>query len=181
MTDTFFQELELELRKGTSKKGHPFRYFTLATVGLGSVARLRTVVLRRVSEDFKLIFYTDRRSKKINHIKENNAVSLLFYHPKQLLQLKIEGRAKIITDPEELQKYWSGVQPTSRKDYTTNSAPGSPISNPDNVEYLEDKNYFTIIEIELSKIEYLKLKRPNHLRVLFAKEDGAWEGEFLVP
>ncbi|MGB6152656.1 MAG: pyridoxamine 5'-phosphate oxidase family protein, partial [Pricia sp.] len=162
-------------------KGHPFRYFTLATVGLGSTARLRTVVLRRVSEDFKLVFYTDRRSKKIAHIKKNSAVSLLFYHPKQLLQLKIEGKANIVTDPEELQKYWSGVQPASRKDYTTESSPGTPISNPDTVAYFEDKNYFTIIEVELSKIEYLKLKRPNHLRILFSKESGEWNGQFLVP
>ncbi len=181
MTDTFFQELEDELRKGTSKKGHPFRYFSLGTVGLGAIARLRTVVLRRVSEELKLVFYTDRRSKKIGHIAENNTVSLLFYHPKKLLQLKVEGKAKIVSDPEELNKYWSGVQPASRKDYTTTSAPGSPISNPDNVEYLDEKNYFTIIEVEPVKFEYLKLKRPNHLRVLFSKENGEWNGEFLVP
>ena len=181
MTETFFTELELELRKGTSKKGHPFRFFTLATIGQGSIARLRTVVLRRVSEDFKLIFYTDRRSKKIEHIKHNSGVSLLFYHPKQLLQLKIEGKAEIVTDSEALQKYWSGIQPASRKDYTTSAAPGSPISNPDTLDYLEHRNYFTIIEVTLSKIEYLKLKRPNHLRILFSKEDGEWDGAFLVP
>lgn len=181
MTDTFFQELREELQKGTSNKGHPFRYCTLATVGLGTTARLRTIVLRKVSEDLKLVFYTDRRSKKIGHIKENNSVSLLFYYPKKLLQLKIEGMATIVSDNEELKKYWSGVQPASRKDYTTTSAPGSPISNPDNVEHLEEKNYFTIVEIEPSKIEYLKLKRPNHLRILFSKDDGEWNREFLVP
>lgn len=181
MMDTFFKELEDELKKGTSKKGHPFRYFTLGTVGLGATARLRTIVLRRVSEELKLVFYTDKRSKKIEHIKENHSVSLLFYHPKKLLQLKIEGRATLVSDTEELKKYWSGVQPSSRKDYTTTSAPGSPISNPDNVEYLNEKNYFTIVEIDPSKIEYLKLKRPNHLRILFSKVNGEWNGEFLVP
>ncbi len=181
MTDTFFQELEEELKKGTSKKGHPFRCCTLGTVGLGTTARLRTIVLRKVSKDLKLFFYTDRRSKKIGHIKENNSVSLLFYHPKKLVQLKIEGRATLVSDAEELKKYWSGVQPASRKDYTTTSVPGSPISNPENVEYLEDKNHFAIVEIEPSKIEYLKLKRPSHLRILFSKEDRGWNGAFLVP
>lgn len=181
MTDTFFEELKTELQQGTSKKGHPFRYFTLATVGLGAMARLRTVVLRRTTDDLKLVFYTDRRSKKIGHIQENNAVSLLFYHPKKLLQLKIEGKAEIITDPDILQKYWSGVQPKSRKDYTTVSTPGKPISNPDEVEYLEDRNHFTIVEVIPQKIEYLKLKRPNHLRILYSKEDGNWDGQFLTP
>lgn len=181
MTDSFFQELEDELTKGTSKKDHPFRYCTLGTVGLGTTARLRTIVLRQVSEDLKLVFYTDRRSKKIGHIKENNTVSLLCYHPQKLVQLRIEGRATLVSDAEELKKYWSGVQPASRKDYTTTSAPGSPISNPDNVQYLEDKNHFAIVEIEPAKIEYLKLKRPNHLRILFSREDGEWDGAFLVP
>lgn len=181
MTDTFFQELEDELKKGISKKGHPFRYCTLGTVGLGTSARLRTMVLRKVCEDLKLVFYTDRRSKKIGHIKENNTVSLLFYHPKKLVQLKIEGRATLISDAEELKKCWDGVGPANKKDYTTSSVPGSPISNPDNVEYLENKNHFAIVEIEPSKIEYLKLKQPNHLRILFSKEDGEWNGAFLVP
>ncbi len=181
MTENFFNELEEELQQGATQKDHPFRYGTLATIGLGSSPRLRTIVLREVSEDLKLVFYTDRRSKKIGHIKENNSVSLLFYHPEKLWQLKIEGRAKIVSDTEKVKKYWSGIALKSRKDYTTISAPGSPISNPDNVAYLDDKNYFCMVEIEPFKIEYLKLNEPNHLRVLFSKEDGRWKGGFLVP
>ena len=181
MTDTFFQELQDELHKGVSKKGHPFRYCTLATIGLESVPRLRTIVSRHVSDDFKLRFYTDKRSKKILHIKENNKVSVLFYEPKKLLQVKVEGLASIIKDESVLKKYWSGVQPKSRKDYTTTSAPGSDIANPDQIEYLDDENYFCIVEIEPFKIEYLKLKRPNHLRIRFSRSAGEWSGEFLVP
>ncbi len=181
MTDTFFQELQDDLQKGVHKKGHPFRYCTMATVGLENMPRLRTVVLRKVSENSKLTFYTDRRSKKILHIKENNKVSLLFYNSKKLLQIKVEGLASIISDRALLQKYWSGVQPNSRKDYTANSAPGSSISNPDTVEYLDEDNHFCMVEIEAFRIEYLKLRRPNHLRIRFSKIGGEWNGEFLVP
>ena len=181
MTETLFHELEEELQKGATEEDHPFRYGTLATTGLGSSPRLRTIVLREMSEELKLIFYTDRRSKKIGHIKENNSVSLLFYHPKKLWQLKIGGRAKIVSDTEILKKYWSGIPIKSRKDYTSISAPGSPISNPDIVKHHEDKNFFCIVEIEPFKIESLKLKQSNHLRVLFSKEDGRWKGGFLVP
>ncbi len=181
MTDTFFKELTEELQRGISKKDHPFRYCTLGTVGADATARLRTVVLRRVSASLQLIFYTDRRSRKIDHIRENNTVCLLLYHPKKLLQLKITGRANIVSDPEQLKECWSSVQPASKKDYTTTSVPGSSISNPDAIEYLKDKNHFAIVEIEPIKIEYLKLKRPNHLRIRFSKKDGEWDGEFLVP
>lgn len=181
MTDIFFSELKGELQKGVHKKGHPFRYCTLATVGLETLPRLRTVVLRKVSEDLKLTFYTDKRSKKLIHIKENNKVSMLFYHPKQLLQVKVEGLASSITDENILKKYWSGVQTNSRKDYTTENAPGSTISNPDQLEYLNNENHFCIVEIEPFRIEYLKLKRPNHLRVQYSKVENSWEAEFLVP
>lgn len=181
MSEVFWEELTKDLHQGVSKKGHPFRYCTLGTIGLERMPRLRTVVLRRVSTAMDLFIYTDLRSKKILHIKENNRVSLLFYHPKKLMQLKVEGLAKIHKDGEYLQKYWAGIQPKSRKDYTTTQAPGSAISNPDEVEYLEDKDYFCMVEIEPFKIEYLKLKRPNHLRIRFSKQDGDWKSDFLVP
>lgn len=181
MINVFFEELNHELHKGVHKKGHPFRYFTLATVGLNGLARLRTVVLRQVSQELKLTIYTDSRTKKVEHIKENNQVSLLLYHPKSLLQLKIEGTAQIVSDKERLKKYWSGVQPSSRKDYITGNNPGTEIKNPDEITYLENTDYFLMIDIVPKKIEYLKLKRPNHIRAEFIKENEDWNGTFLVP
>ena len=181
MKNIFFSELKSELQKGIKKKGHPFRYGTLATIGLETVPRLRTVVLRQVSEDLTLSIYTDKRSKKLLHIKENNKVSMLFYDPKQMLQIKVEGLAYSITDETTLKKYWSGVKPNSRKDYTTENAPGSSISHPDQVEYLQEENHFCIIEIVPFRIEYLKLKRPNHIRVQYSKSELNWTSEFLVP
>ncbi|MFS4415139.1 pyridoxamine 5'-phosphate oxidase family protein [Maribacter sp. 2307ULW6-5] len=181
MTNSFFEEAKDALQKGVVKKGHPFRYFTLGTVGLDSVARLRTVVLRRITPDLKLVFYTDRRSKKVLHIKENPKVSCLFYHPKQLLQLKLEGHATIVKDQKTLEKYWHGVPPNNRKDYLTQQAPGTALKNPDELQYLNEENHFCLVEVELFKMEYLKLKRPNHLRIRFSKEGGAWQGTFLVP
>ncbi len=181
MIDHFFEELKDHLHKGVHKKGHPFRYSVLGTIGLNQEPALRTIVIRQVSNDLSLRFYTDYRSNKLKQIQKNNQISLLFYHPKQLLQVKVEGTASIITDQETLQKYWSGVQPSSRKDYITSEPPGSLISNPDKVEYLEDENHFTIVEIKPTRIEYLKLKRPNHIRIQFIKTGDAWQGKFLVP
>lgn len=181
MTDTFFEELKVELGKGVHKKGHPFRYGVLGTVGLSKMARLRTVVLREVHDNLNLTFFTDKRSKKLIHIKENNKVSILFYDPKKLLQLKVEGLASVITDESALSAYWNKVQPNSKKDYTTQEVPGSLVTTPDAVEYLNNENHFCIVEIEPFKIEYLKLKRPHHHRIRFSKTNGNWKGEFLIP
>lgn len=183
MTATFWDELLKELRKGLNIKGHPFRYCTLGTVGLDQLPRLRTIVLRDMDDDtsMNLYFYTDARSKKIMHINENPRVSLLFYHPKKLMQLKIEGWAEQVQDSALLQKRWAKIGARSRKDYITEQPPGTALDNPDNINYLNDENHFCMVRVAPFKIEYLKLKRPNHLRIHFAKENGDWEGEFLVP
>lgn len=180
-TDQIFKILKEELLKGSTEKLHPFRYFTLGTVGLDRVTRQRTVVLRKVSDDLKLSFYTDLRSKKIIHIKENSKVGLLFYHPEKLLQLKIEGLATVIKGEAIAETYDNNIPEDARKDYTTALAPGTPLEDPGVIEYLKKENHFCVVEITPFKVEYLKLQRPEHQRVRFSKRHELWSGEYLVP
>ncbi|MGB5358230.1 MAG: pyridoxamine 5'-phosphate oxidase family protein [Eudoraea sp.] len=180
-TDQFFKEVRQELKNGVSEKEHPFKTFVLGTVGLDKMARQRTVVLRKVSEDLLLTFFTDFRSKKIIHIKENNKVGLLFYHPEKLLQIKIEGLARIVSSDPGVSKTWASLSKSAKKDYTTAQAPGSSIETPEVLEFLSERNYFCQVDIKPFKIEYLKLQAPNHLRVRFSSSQGLWNGEFLVP
>ena len=180
MLEEAFKELITALFNGIYKKGHPFRYFTLATIN-GDMPQLRSVVLRKVSEDLKFTFYTDNRSSKIVQLKDNNNVSALFYHPKKQIQIKVDGIATLIKDKEVLNKYWHGVPIHARKDYTTSKSPGSIIDAVDSVSYLDQENYFCVVEIETTSIEYLKLQQPNHQRILFTKVNESWNGKFLVP
>lgn len=181
ITRIYWDELIYELEKGAADKSHPFHNFTLGTVGLDHTARLRTVVLRKFSSELHLIIFTDDRSKKIVHLKENNKVGLLFYNPQKMLQLRIEGLATILRDPATKEKYWGGIEPKSRRDYTTTSPPGSIISGPESIEYLDSKDHFCAVEITPFKIEYLKLQNPNHLRMRFSRLHNNWDAEFLVP
>ncbi len=181
MAANYLEEIREELQKGYTEKDHPFRYFTLATVGLDRVARLRTVVLRKVSDNLKLTFYTDKRSKKITHIKENKGVSLLLYHPTKLLQLKIEGTATYRDDDATKEEYWGKLDSYAKKQYTTSRSPGSNLTDPNDMEYLNGENHFCLVEITPYKIEYLKLSRPHHIRVRFSKVGIQWENEYLVP
>ncbi len=181
MPDDFFNELKEELGKGSSSKNHPFRYGVLATLGLEKMPRQRTIVIRMVDHSLNLFFYTDMRSKKVLHIKENNRVSLLFYHPEKMLQIRIEGLATIIKNQNMLNEHWQNVHEAGQKDYTTKATPGSILPNPDTMEYLDDTHHFCMVSVEPFKIEYLKLKRPNHLRIRYSKKGTSWESEFLVP
>lgn len=180
MINQYIEETKRELINGYSKKRHPFRYFVLATAENGK-PRQRTVVLRKMVPDLNLVFYTDSRTQKISDIQSNPQFSALFYNPKQLLQIRIEGHAQLITDKDQIATYWHTVQAASHKDYTTRSTPGTPIENPDLIDYNSEENYFCLIKLAPHKIEYLRLKQPNHLRILFSKVDTEWDGEFLVP
>jgi len=181
MTHTYLEEVRKELQKGATQKDHPYRYFTLATVGLDQVARLRTVVLRKLSDDLRLTFFTDSRSKKMIHLQENKKVGLLFYNGQNLMQIRIEGMAKVIHDNEMKEKYWSGIEESARKEYKTSAAPGTSLASPERIDYLDDEDHFCIIEITPFKIEYLQLKKPNHIRVRYSWERDRWEGEYIVP
>lgn len=181
MEKLVFEQLKNELVNGSVKKGHPFRYFSLATVNTKHQPQLRTVVLRKVDTDLNLLFYTDRRSQKIEQLLENSQVAALFYHPKKLLQLQIKGQAVLIKNEQTLKSLWTGIPSNARKDYTTEHAPGTLLKNPDQIDYLNDKNHFCAIKIIPTEIEYLRLKRPNHLRVVFQKKNEEWKGDFLVP
>ncbi len=181
MPDKFFDEIKNELQNGAKVKGHPFRFFTLATSGVDNYARLRTMVLRKVTKGLKLTFFTDKRSKKVIHIKENKRISLLFYHPEKLLQIRVEGIATINTDPKRLKKMWDELGPESKKSYTTKEAPGSVIDNPVTLGYLKDGDHSCIVDVRPFRIEYLKLERPNHIRIRFFRDGKNWKSEFLVP
>lgn len=181
MKQELLEATKRELINGFTKKKHPFRYFSLATVGADGKPHQRTVVLRKMDSNFNLMIYTDTRSHKIKDIERQPEVSALFYHPKKLLQIRVEGTAHQISDSEVLEDRWHAIPENSRKDYITVNAPGSPIGNPDQVNYNTNKGHFSIIEIIPHTIEYLQLKRPNHIRVEFNSQGKEWKGKFLVP
>lgn len=182
MSREIWKQIESELEAATRNPGHPFRFATLATIGLEQVPRMRTVVLRDFDpERFQLTFYTDSRSKKMLHIKENNKVSLLLYRGDALIQLRLEGLAIPVRDENVLREHWKRVGVPAQRDYTTLCAPGTEIRSPDRVEYLEDEDFFSVVHIRPFKVEYLRLKRPNHIRVQFSKEQEDWRSDYLVP
>lgn len=181
MSNSYLNKVFEQLTEASRQKTHPYRLCTLATVGLDRMPRMRTVVLREVRPDRDLLFFTDRRSKKVTHLKENNLAGLLFYDPKHKIQVKVEGAAEIIRDETTLSSYWKNIAKENRKDYTSSIPPGSIVSHPDDVEYLRDKDYFCAIRITPYKIEYLQLQPVSHIKVRYSKKEGSWVSEYLVP
>lgn len=178
----FFEQVKKDLKEGVKNKAHSFHYFTLATTGINQVPRLRTVVLRNVNKELTLSIFTDRRSRKVTHIKEHNKVCVLFYCPKRLIQVKIDAFAYMERDPKVLQKIWDKMADDSKKDYITLKEPGEKIPEPSKLEYLDTSQNFSVMHMDPYKVEFLQLKRPDHLRIQFSlNERGTWDSSFLVP
>ena len=97
-----------ELHRGALDPKHPFRYLTVATVG-SQFPQVRTVVLRQFTADLEFLVYTDVRSSKVQELLEVPRVSLLFYHPKKQVQVRIKALAKIHVGDEFAQAHWVKV------------------------------------------------------------------------
>ncbi len=174
-----FKTLRNELQFGYLKRKHPFRYCYLASA-CDSRPIIRTVVLRDMTKDLELIFFTDSRSQKVIQLKQNPQAEVLFYHPKKLLQIKASGNVSLLTDEEKLNYYQNKIQGPSINDYITKEPPSTPINNPDWVEYNNEEVNFCVLVLKIEALEGLQLKRPNHIRTRFKRQDS-WKGEFLVP
>tara|TARA_Y200000002_G_scaffold268092_1_gene222898 strand:- start:871 stop:1446 length:576 start_codon:yes stop_codon:yes gene_type:complete len=172
-----------ELRKGISRKKHPFKNVVLTTVNEKTPIS-RWVVFRKLTLEQNLLIYTDSRSEKIKNLKKNSNCGLLFYNNKQGLQIYFSAISTIHQNNELTKKYWQGIAGTSSENYTTIYPPSSPINNIDEGQKtdkdLNDK-YFSILELCPTNMSILQLSRAGHIRASFSKINNCWEGSFIVP
>jgi len=181
MLNDLFQEAWKSLKEAASGKDHSFNFCTLATIGKNTSVKQRTVILRGITEDKSLLFYTDLRSNKIKQIKENSKANGLFYDPKSQVQLIFKGEILIHKNGEVWENHRNKIDGKSVNNYNTLLAPGKPIKNPLSVER-SDKLHFGLLEFKPVRLEYLKLRQDStHLRARFRLENDVWKQTFLVP
>lgn len=178
MLDKILKSCETEWIKTKSKKNHPFRWFTLSTVGTDGLPQARIVVLRHFdAASYTFTLYTDQRTPKVKALQHQQKVELLFFDAKKWVQIRVGATLKEMKKNEE--KYQQQHE-KAQKDYTTKVAPGTKIKSMDAIEY-GDENHFYELIFEADTIDYLKLKRPNHQRAYFERKDQKWEGSFVAP
>ncbi|WP_103070726.1 pyridoxamine 5'-phosphate oxidase family protein [Aquimarina sediminis] len=180
MTRIIFSSIINDFKNAIDISSHPFRHFTLATSDIDGNPRMRTVVLRKIDEMLNLTIYTDKRSKKITHISKDNSVSLLFSDTERSLQVSLLAKAEIITNDKILQSMWRQVPKKLKKEYTSQVLLEKETKNTASIDYLERKHSFSVITLSPYHIEYLRLKRPDHTRVLFKKENNSWRSTYFT-
>ena len=164
---------------GIQKAKHDYHSFVFSTISKNS-PESRTVILRDFDEHKPAIwFHSDRRSKKILHLEENEKVSALFYDKSRKVQLRINGIADIEEDIEHNKKIWDSMRPESKLCYMGPYAPSQKINQfePNTLKKSahdldkEDEHLglsqFCRIRIKIKKLDWLKLDYKGHLRLEF--------------
>lgn len=175
-----FDLAKAELIRSNVDRRHPFRYLSLATHGV--YPETRTVVKRKTTPELDTVIFTDARSPKVEQIRKNNKVSVLFYHPKKKLQIRINGEALLIEEGHsDYRQYFEQVKNSaSIKDYTTRFAPGTPMGE-DAKALFDDDVHFLAIQVVPYTMDILQLGTEKHERSFYQLEEKVWKETKLTP
>lgn len=155
----------------------PFHTGVVATVH-EQQPEVRTVVLRHADAgQKKLFFHTDIRSPKVPQLKLHPQMSWMFYDKDIRMQLRLAATAVIHTNDNVANEAWEQARLASRLTYTTSSASGTVLSEPElinlnrtEVEYeliaIARKN-FCVVETAVQQMDWVFLHHAGNRRALF--------------
>ncbi|MEN0004014.1 MAG: pyridoxamine 5'-phosphate oxidase family protein [Bacteroidota bacterium] len=186
--DQLFQHTWQLLSRASLQKKHTMRTPVLGTAGTNG-PNLRTVVLRKVDQQVKSVFFfTDRRSEKVKDIRTSATTAVTFYDPKKQFQITLKGNARLHAQDELAQSFWERVPSFAHKDYSSVLAPGTPIEAPGRPmegQDSSDSGYvnFVVIELVANSIDCLQLSREGHVRAKYTRKGktNEWESVWVVP
>ncbi|MEQ8398611.1 pyridoxamine 5'-phosphate oxidase family protein [Thalassobaculum sp.] len=182
--DELIDHIQARLAAAVSDYSAPWRTPMLATIGGSVTPTLRTVVIRAVDRAAGWVrIYTDRRSDKVAQLIDRPAVELGFWDPSVNQQLRVAGRAQLLTDAEAVDSAWAALRPEARLIYQSAAAPGTPIdptapAPPD----ADRRDVFSVINIRWERWDWLWLGPDGHRRArIHWSRDGERQAVWVVP
>jgi hypothetical protein len=180
--------------RASVSRNDPMRTPVMATVE-DAKAHQRTLVLREVKvATEQLFFFSDVRAPKVQHLKKNPQINILFWDPKRSVQIEMAGEGFVFSHNEQAKRYWSGLNIEGRSNYAAEGASGMPITRdsgylPDfwsaemdltKTEFAYDN--FVVIQVQVQHLDVLHLHPAGHQRARFDKSAGSdWSASWVVP
>jgi hypothetical protein len=185
-----------QLETAAETPGHAYRSLTFGTVH-EQAPDLRTVVLRRASEDDRqLQFHTDRRSEKVAALQQNDRIAWHGWDSDTRQQIRLYGAASVHLDDDVAMDLWESQSPGSLDVYVRPSAPGTPLDEPDDGlrpavksepitadDVAEGRQHFAAIRTVIDRIVWLHLHPDGHYQAHFEyqPDEQSFEGTWVVP
>jgi hypothetical protein len=171
------------LARAAADRRHPARVVQLATRGADGAPRLRSVILRGADAAARTMrFHTDRRSAKVAEIAADPRAALLLWDPRSRVQLRLAGRARVITAGPAWQAAWGSVPASARRDYAGPAPPGTPLAAPVPTEGgIDPAAQFALVILAVEALDWLGLERHGHRRARFILSGEPAHATWLVP
>ena len=171
------------LVRGAADRKHAFHQPVLATVDELGLPTARTVVLRRVEPEARLIIcHTDRRSPKVTQLERTPTAAWAFYAPKSRVQVRASGATRVEMPGSSAlaDQAWERTRLMSRRCYLAPHEPSrraeQPSPNlpetllegtPSEAESEVGRANFAVVVTRVDRLDWLRLKHDGHRRALF--------------
>lgn len=165
----------------------------LSTVRQDQKPNSRYVLIKEVTREKGFVFYTNLKSNKASEIFANPYVSLCFFWLLSGKQVKVIGKAHLLSDEEVVEYFKSRPRLSQLSAWASEQS--SPVQSYDVLKerFLEFSKKFKDTEIprppwwkgfyvipeEFDFLIYTLFRL--HKRVLFVNKDGKWEKTYLCP
>jgi pyridoxamine 5'-phosphate oxidase len=184
------------LVRGGADRRSPLHTPSVVSIDADGAPDARIMVLRKADPAASTLrFHTDARSPKCDALN-GQRIAVLGYHPGQAVQLRLNGRAEVLTEGEEVDSAWARSTPFARRCYLAQHPPGTPLRGPGSglPEALEGlkpseeqlipaRAHFALLVMTVDSIDWLHLAQGGHRRVLFMRDgaESGWVAEWVVP
>lgn len=178
-----------KLESAAADPDHPARTMTVATVSPTETPDLRTVVLRRTDRhERRLVFHTDDRSTKIEHLRAHPAAAWHALGPNRRRQIRLYGPATLHSEDELADELWRS-EPDSRQHYRRALAPGTEVESPrsghpatDDVRPTDEpRDHFVAVAGRIERFDWLHIHPDGDYRARFEWNAESWQGRWIVP
>jgi len=178
-----------QLEEAASRRS-PFNFMQLATIAPSGAPRLRTVVIRDFRRDECAIAFTaDARSSKIEDIRNDPRVAVTALDAVGGMQLRLEGRADLVTDASRRIDAWRKLKARSHVLFRSSVAPGSKLqspmeawqSTPSEQASHEPSEHFALLLVHIERMDWLEVLSEPHRRCQFQRSGSQWTGTWIAP
>lgn len=174
--------------RGARKGGDPLHTAVLGTLGKEQ-AEMRTAVVRRViPAERRLWFFSDARAPKIQQVQATGRLSILFYHPRKQIQIRLAGQVSCVRETPELAVIWEQLPSVARQLYAAPEVPGSPRENTlggsipaAGLSDAEAFRHFLLLDCQIDSMDGLYLHPEGHQRFTSQWATDKWIGTWIVP
>lgn len=184
LPDEILADVWRRLLQGKAEPDHPFHAPVVANLNELEGVAARTVILRKVDVEARvLVFHTDRRSAKFEHLQQDHSVAWVFYDRAARLQIRAGTSATLHTKDAVAHEQWV-ASPQSQPIYATPLVSGTVLDSIHRgppAPVADGRDNFSVVRCVIHTLDWLYLHPGGHRRARFTFPEGVMHCEWLAP